>query len=417
MVKPKIANPRIFCRNFSVLIFSVLLTNCEEYPEVISPWPPEDISISDPVIAFVSPPADSAFANYSIITLTGSNFSSDSAGNIVYFNSLPVDIISQENSPLFGSKVTLKAPNLPSDDITIKLVSKGAMKFATYPYKLKAVGEEYGGFTNIDKVRAIAMDSGENLFAQLSDKSVVKVTPDGLRIDYGTVSFSQAGEIRIGPGGFLYIQRISQRTFWRIPPGGGEAELFLEFPEKVEEKTVKMHTFDFDANGMIYCGGSSGGLFVVGPDTLVNSTEKYLSDKIISIRVYSDYVYVATLNDIWKNEILSSDGSLGDREKVFDWSDAGPYSKSNIKSITFNENGEMIIGTVASGKLDPVLRVNSNGKLVPVYEGVLLSPAIQVLWGNDIYMYVNRYTSDNENRRIIKVNMLQLGSAYHGRGL
>ena len=102
MVKPNIENSMIFCRNFTVLFLSFFLTNCEEYPDVISPWPPEDISVSDPVIAFVSPPADSAFANYSIITLTGSNFSTDSAGNIVYFNSVPVDIISQEYSPLFG---------------------------------------------------------------------------------------------------------------------------------------------------------------------------------------------------------------------------------------------------------------------------------------------------------------------------
>jgi hypothetical protein len=59
--------------------------------------------------------------------------------------------------------------------------------------------------------------------------------------------------------------------------------------------------------------------------------------------------------------------------------------------------------------------MNTNGQLETLYSNQLMAPAYHVLWGNESYIYINRYHSDEEKRRIIKVNMLGSGAPYYGR--
>ena len=76
----------------------------------------------------------------------------------------------------------------------------------------------------------------------------------------------------------------------------------------------------------------------------------------------------------------------------------------------------MIIGTDPNdGDADPILVMKTNGQLEALYSDQLMAPAYHVLWGNESYIYVNRYHSDAQKRRIIKVNMLGGGAPYYGR--
>ena len=119
---------------------------------------------------------------------------------------------------------------------------------------------------------------------------------------------------------------------------------------------------------------------------------------------------------IYRNQI-QNDGLLSAKELIFDWDNAGTYSSSKVKSITFSETGQLFIGTDNSNdSIDPILILSDESTLEPLYPGQLLQPAHHLLWGNDIYMYVNRYKSSNDEiRRVIKVNMLKNGAPYHGR--
>jgi len=141
-----------------------------------------------------------------------------------------------------------------------------------------------------------------------------------------------------------------------------------------------------------------------------------VDEAINSIRIFNNYVYAGTVSGIWRCEITSDIGSVATEEQVYNWDNAGDFSNSDIKSITLTANGDIIIGTDNSSDADkdPILIIK-NGMLQPLYSGQLLVPASQVVWGNDIFLYVNRDHDSDELRRIIKVNMLTYGAPYYGR--
>ena len=393
------------------LPFFIFILSCEEYANTESIWPPLGSTQEKPVILSVSPPADSAFAGYSTVTIHGENFSSDSGGNAVYMGGVRVELESESSN-----EIALVAPDVAGDTIVIKVTVDGSLDIASYTYRLQTLSEEYGGFTNADKVRSIAMDMEENLYTMMSDRTVRKIQPNGDWIEFGTTTFPVASEMRIGPNGYLYLQKISQRVLFRIPPVGGEVEEFASFPNTMGGENLKLNSFDFDVNGNIYLGGLGGGLVLLRPDGTIEGVGDHVGFAIKSVRIYNDCVYVAGEDGIYRNQI-QNDGLLSVKELIFDWENAGTYSSSKVKSITFSETGQLFIGTDNSNdSIDPILILSDESVLEPLYPGQLLQPAHHLLWGNDIYMYVNRYKSSNDEiRRVIKVNMLKNGAPYHGR--
>ena len=398
------------------LLFGILLISCEEYPEIDLVNYEDQTAADTPLITRVDPPIGSAFAAYTVVTISGQNFSPDSGGNRVYFSGVKAQIQSES-----ATEIIVDAPDITGDDLIINIVVDGALGIGSSPYSLANLSLEYGGFGNAEKSRCIAMDSDENLYAMLGDRTVVKVTASGERINYGTTSaFPSANEMRVGPGGALYIQRTSQRIIYRIPPGGGDAEEFITFPVTVGGQSVRLTSFDFDENGNIYAGGIGGGLVTANTNGNSYGHDQYLDGvKIKSIRVFDNFVYVGREDGVWKSEIVSDTGSVGPSELVFDWATAGEFADSDLKSITFSVDGDMLIGTAntANTTLDPILVLHSNGSFGPLYPGQLLLPADHIVWGNGAYVYVNRANRDSELRRIIRVNLLKSGAPYFGRGL
>ena len=90
-----------------------------------------------------------------------------------------------------------------------------------------------------------------------------------------------------------------------------------------------------------------------------------------------------------------------------------------MKSLTFAADGDMYIGTAntSNTSLDPILVVHPDGSTEPLYPGQLILPADHMVWGNGVYLYVNRANRDAEMRRIMRVNLLKPGATYYGRGL
>ena len=399
-----------------LILLALITLGCEAYPEVDLVNYEDQISGDTPRITSVDPPIGSGFASYTIVTIVGQNFSPDSGGNSVYFSGVRAHIQSES-----GTEIVVDAPEITGDDLVINVIVEGALEIVSAPYSLANLSLEYGGFGNAEKSRCIAMDADENIYAMLDDRTIVKVSPSGERTNYGTTTaFPSAGEMRVGPAGALYLQRTSQRIIYRVPPGGGDAEESITFPETVGGQSVRLTSFDFDEHGNIYAGGIGGGLVASNINGNSYGLDQYLDGvKIKSVRVYDGFVYLGREDGIWRSEILSDTGSVGTEERIYDWANSGVFSASDLKSITFSANGDMLIGTAntANTSLDPILVLHPDGTAEALYSGQLLLPADHIVWGNGVYAYVNRGNRDAELRRIIRINLLKPGAPYYGRGL
>lgn len=397
----------IFFVFISFLLFS--LPSCQfEKPTAV--WQENTSSSPVPVISQVEP-AGGALADYSTITIIGQHFAPVAENNTVYFGKAKAMVLSATSTEL-----QVKAPDIVGDSLLIQVVVPGAFLPAKYsPYKLEKISVEYGGFANLDWVTAMALDKDENLYAHLKSKDVEKVEPPDIREVYGSTAIPIASEMRMGPGGYLYVQRFFSKNLYVIPPGGGAAQVFAVLPKSVGN-------FDFDENGNIFIGGTRTGMFIIKPDTSNATVGDYKDFAIKSIRVFQGYVYVAAQYlgrdsaipkwAIWKNKIMMSEENLGENQLVFNWANAGDFSAAKISSITFSENGELY---VATDHVDPIAVIHSDGTIEPLYPGILTGPFSHIVWGEGNFIYANRQSSDSDLRRVIRIATIQKGAPYYGR--
>jgi len=281
-MKSQIKNRLGLFRCHLLLIAAFVACSYDEPPLVFDPSAPGNAA---PKINSVEPQG-AAFAGFTEIKIAGDNFSARLGDNLVYFGNEKGQITSVSKT-----EIKVISPNRIEDNLTIKVVVAGALAIAQFsPYQLKAVSTEYGNFTNLDQVFAIAVDANENLYAHMRTGSVsvvVKVAPDGAKTEFGRTPFPQALEMQIGPGVNLYLHR-SLGNLFRIGAGGGEAQPFATLPARTA-------TFDFDANGNIFAAGNRSGVFAVSSGGEPTATNKFLAYDVRTVRVFNDYVYVAAL--------------------------------------------------------------------------------------------------------------------------
>jgi len=95
---------------------------------------------------------------------------------------------------------------------------------------------------------------------------------------------------------------------------------------------------------------------------------------------------------------------------VFDF--ATNYPGYFIKALTFDEDGFMYLGTDAT---EGIIIVEPNGTFYPLYPGVLEGEIYAMTWGNREYLYATRKSSEDEKKRILRINMRKKGAPYFGR--
>ena len=390
-----------------------LFAACESYQDPPLVFDPNAPAATAPVISRVEPPS-SAFAGYTEVGLFGSNFSANAAENAVYFGTERAQVLRATPTEL-----RVLPPNLVSDNLTIKVVVTNAVEIAQFtPYSLKNVSTEYGDFTDLDLVYCLALDANENMFADLrgqgASSNVFKITPEGTKTPFGTTNFPQAIEMHVGPGIELYLHR-SLGNILKIGAGGGASQAFATLPSRTA-------SFDFDENGNIFAAGNRSGIFAVNASGTPASTGKFSLWDVRSVRVFNGFVYVAALyagtnpaiprSGIWRAQILTSAGALGDEELVFDWANSGEYSASTFYTITFSQEGEIYVGT---NYVDPILRIKTGGSSEALYRGLLHPNATHLVWGNGDFLYMNRGNTQPENRRVYRIDMGKKGAPYYGR--
>ena len=400
-----------------VIVCAMVITSGCQRTEPPVVWDPNQQGSASPFISSVVPPT-TAIGGVTRVTITGGNFAPVDTQYLVYFGGARAKVISGS-----ATQIVVIAPDTVATGLAIRIAVPGAFALAAYatPFTIQRALQSYGDFTPVDEVYSIAVDASENLYAQLAAPTptdtpkVFMVTPAGAKSLYGYLAagFPKASEMKIGPGGYLYLQQTSNAKIWRIAPGGGTATVWVTLPGTAR-------TIDFDSAGNLYAGGVSAGLFVATPAGTSRSVGAYTNISIRCVRVYAGAVYLlvdAPTKRVYKNTILNSNGDLGPNTVVFDWANAGSaYASATPFALTFAENGDMVIGTNVA---DPIFIVHPDGTSEPLYPGVLptqVTQSLQMAWGTGTSLFVNRDNpGTNVPRGVIKISMGENGAPYYGR--
>lgn len=346
-------------------------------------------------------PSDSTLAGIGEIKLIGTDFSPVMEENLLFFNKDKISLLSASETQL-----VLKSPNIPSEAIDIKVAKQGAFLFSNVmKYKLKQALWIYSDLGDFDDAWGMACDKNENLYVSLTTRKVVKITPDGVRKDFGTTSFLKAQAMRVGPDDNLYVSRLTT-ALYKIPLATGGATV------KWTDAPGRIWDMDFSPSGMLYAGGDNNDLYRIKPDGSGAAVASYPSTYIKAIKVYKGYVYVGGLDKtanrqyVWRNQIISDD-QVGPKEVYFDWS-TNVDAVSEVSSITFADDGDLYVGTNAAAA---IMVVHPDGSFEPLYPGVIEPTSYAMAWGPGQYLYVNRRNEvDATKKRIIKLFMQKVGA-------
>jgi len=400
------------------LFFILMLTSCFENDYPPSIYDKNDEGLPSPIIDDVFP-KEKVYGGVTDITIIGENFSADAGQCFVYFDGHKADILSQSETQFI-----VRAPIIQGDSLTVKVSKLGAYAFGEYyPYKIEFAAIEYGGISNLSNAYGIAGDTLENIYVSSGLNTIMKITPDGEKTDdWVPVTDGAYVAMKMGPGGHLYAART--KYIYIVPPEGGSIEKFT-----TDKLSQPVNDFDFDQYGNIFVA-SKKIIFCVKSDASNVSAASFPDIILNTIRVFNDYVYTAgyytgydttiiVQRGIWRNQILDSEGNLGETELVYNWGmfvgDAGPQ----ITAITFDEDGVLYIGA-ESGNAITMLYPNADGNYIEgateiLFPAVLTPPATNFCWGTDQYLYVNRKSNVEKEQKLIKITTGKMSAPYYGR--
>ena len=396
---------------FSIL-FLIYFSNCENsnYPNDI--WDESDVGNPKPFISSVIP-VEGAFAGIDTLTIYGGNFSTIASQNIVYFNEAIGSTISSSDE-----MIKVVGPNLISDSIFIRIAVQGALEFGNYDnlYKLYPAVEDYGPFDQFTDIFSLDLDREENLIVSLDGSPNAEFWTVDTNQDTSvwSGSLSKASGMKLGPDGSIYFVNY-QRFLYKDEEGTEkeDSEIFKRLNGNATD-------LDFDSFGNLYVGGNGSLIDIVdiqdndGISTGVTQVVDLDTLDIVAMKVFDGFLYIITNNTsfdqaIYRLEILNSEGSLGDMEFIFDWSE---YSNNQFSALcfAFDHQGNMYIGS--DSELYPITIVE-NGFARTLYPSILSPPINYMSWGNSNYLYVINRVSDVN--RVQRINTRTQGADYYGR--
>jgi hypothetical protein len=403
---------------FGIVFLIALICICgcsDDYPDSLYNYNLQ--SAPTPVITGVEP-VEGSFAGVGIIDVYGENFSSTISANRVYFNGLRGKTLAASSTQL-----RVQVADVVGDSVQISVGVDNAYQFGYYvqPYKLIAASVEFSAINNYVDAYGLACDPDENIY--VLDKTKVRVIRvadvDSNAVIYGyTDPVETISGMKMGPGGYLYF--MSGISIYRMAPGGGDEEIFARFP-----RLSRTEDFDFDVNLNIFAAGRGGTIECVKPDASVSTSYTYTSIQFNAVRVYDGYVYVAGtyIGDdplavqagIWRNQILSADGDVGEGELVFDWYAFSGENGPEILSMTISDNGDIFVGM---DKENAITIIHADKSTEVLYPEILTPPATYMTWGTGNFLYINRHhenVDEPEKRRVLRIAMAQQSAPYYGR--
>jgi hypothetical protein len=360
-------------------IVAGILSGCTKKPDP-SLFDPTWQSSPAPTITSIAPPLP-GLAGVSRLTITGTNFSTVIANDIVYFDATPAKILTAS-----ATQLVVRAPLLVKDTVQLSIAVLGSQYLSNY-VRYKFIASVNPVTLNLGEVPyAVECDTAGNLYASLiaggTGIGVKKFTPAGVRTDYSP-QFSSAlnhwSGMKFGPGKALYAVAAGKTFVFRIPPGGGSAVVWAN------GLAGPVSDIDFDQQGNVW-GCGSGGVIVEVKQNLTKKSFPF-AGIAASIRVFGTNVYVAAHRDsvvgVWSLPIIGD--SLGAEQLYTDF--GAHYSGYELSAITFASDGSMFLGTNAPAG---VVVVHPGGIYETYDPGLPITPPLAFAWGTGATIYISR---------------------------
>ncbi len=398
----------------TVLLLAVLLIagawmGCKENPPA-SLYDPSYVSGPQPKVTGITP-ATGALAGVTTLTITGQNFSTDPASNLVFFDKSLATVLSAT-----ATQLQLKAPQLAKDSIKVKVaVYKSDLFSDPYLFKLDtATFDKYASFGAGEEGLGIECDAAGNLYVSMINASggigVKKFTATGVRSDYSPAFSSTVPSwksMKFGPGGALYCFNAGRTIIFSIPAGGGTAAVW-----KNAGGLGLMGDLDFDADGNIWAAGSTGNIYKVTPAKVVSVFP--CVGTLRAIRVYNGAVYVGgkrdSLEKVWKYPLIGAD-SLDAEQDYFNLSTVYGANSSGVYALTFSSDGDLFIGT---DNAESIRVVHPSKASEAYYAGLLKGGTVSMCWGKGSDLFQSR-SSVPGPAAAIRINTQKTGAPYYGR--
>lgn len=391
----------------------LLLGGCSyENPPAI--WNPELNLEGSPVIHRLIPDGKEFFDDMEI-RIIGENFSPSLEKNKVYFNNEKAVLLSA--SP---TELKVRRPRVTGDSITVKVVVDKQVMIAQFrPYRIEKLFDEMGKFTSSNLLYTITIDNQENIYAYAQGPIIYKISPDNVKTEFSLPPMTRAIQMRIGPGGYLYIAGAVGKTkgVFRLPPTGGNEM------EQIYTSKLNYNVVEFDKNGRLFVCGKSSPLIIIDQSGSVVNTGRYDRFNVLEMRIVDDRLYVLGIYYGDRKDFpeiglfasrLTPEGGVSEETVLLDWTKT-EYSDSQLLSFALADDGDIFLGTSGS---NPILILHPNGTIEPLYPTLLTPSAAGLAWGNSNYLYMMRGNEGGqfEAGRIFRIRLKKKGAPYYGRG-
>jgi len=385
---------------FSLIpLLALLIAGCEyDHPKAV--WDPNE-ALGDIISVTSIEPAGRAVAGVQTIKITGQNFSADPGKNQVYFGGAKTTV--RSSSP---TELIVNRPNSYGDSLIVNVLVDRAYILGRFsPYGVAQVARLYGNLPSKNIVQMIDLDAQESIYALKNDKSVIKIPSNESPEVFGSRDFrGNASDLKVGPGGQVFIKQFSHTNLYVIPAEGGVTVKYGSF--------AKQGSFiDFDENNNCYTVGKNSGVSVLKPDLTSAAVGDYEDLDATWIKACYGFIYVSDAAGIYRSQILGPDGSLGGKERIFNLLLVPGYDTSAILSFAIAQSGNLY---VATDNAVPLLMVSTDGAVQPFYQEIIIPNSGQLVWGNGNYAYINM-TEVNATNDIFRIDMAEQGAPYQGR--
>jgi len=229
---------------------------CEETDD------PEDKTVPVPTITSIEPVAGYPGEE---VTVTGTNFNPVHSLNLIELTDDAVFFL-ETVQPTAGSvtSLTFTRPNISGVGVTIDAwlavrnledaeeKISDSVAIAMLPIfdiiTVDSIPKTKGG---------VAHDAAGNLYVRGQDPGdIYKITPEGVQTYFGKTHWGE-GELTVGPDGSVYACVVwGDFGTWKIPPTGGEGELFVS-----EAEASMPFCLDWDDDQNFYIGGADGAIY------------------------------------------------------------------------------------------------------------------------------------------------------------
>ena len=357
----------------AICFFLFIISGCEEEPTAPPDLPAPELTSVEPVSGFAGETA----------TITGSGFSTDAEKNLITFGyhdafgykSIRPDDATATSLTFTRPRISAVDADLPTNFTVLRVDDPDQTRSETLSIIFKPLISTFAdGLAN---TRGIAFDGAGNAYVSDADADMVyKITQEGEQSVYAEVGGH--GGMVFDSNGYLYIAAKKDNTIFRIAPGGGDFEVFID-------DIVGPNSLAFDTNGNLYIGCADN---VDHPVWRITSGDERTEIDIaggdnpwfFSLTICDDNLYwydrdIASL----KRAPLTADG-IGTVELLWE-SDNPDYFATGL---SVDSEGAVYLG----GGWDQFTldRINADGSFEQVETLPTDNFKFSAFWGQDLYL-------------------------------